>query len=136
MTDSTTMPKSLSQRLADWVKSPQGTIAIQAMLAPSGMAGIWLTRKLGLNPDQLGWLATTAIQVLPYLIVGGFQIAQSTHRAIIAQVAKILADRQAGTIIINQNATDGAAKAVADPALLNVVAAGSPAAVAAATKGS
>jgi len=130
-------PKGFSQIATDWLKSPQGIMAMQVVLAPSGVIGIKLAHWFGLNPDQLGWLANEVIQFAPFIVVGAIQLARSTHRAIIAQVAEILAKRQlngqpSGTIIINAAATDGAAKAVADPALLNVVAAGSPEAVAAA----
>lgn len=133
MTDpNTTAPKTITQALVDWVKSPNGIMVISAMLAPSGVLGIKLIHWFGLSTDQLGWLTTEAIQFAPFVIAGVIQGIRSTHQAIISQVAKLLADRKAGTIIINSNATDGAAKAVADPALLNVVAAGSPEAVAAA----
>lgn len=133
MTDQTKpAPKSFAQTVVDWLKSPQGIIAMQAVLAPSGVLGIKLAHWFGLNPEQLGWLANEAIQFAPFVVVGAFQVLRSTHRALIAKVAEILADRQAGTIVINKNATDGAAKALADPALVNVVASGSTEAVAAA----
>lgn len=137
MTDTTTTPKSKTQIIVDWLKSPQGIVAMQALLAPSGVIGVKLLHW-GVPSADLGWLTTEVIQFAPFIVVGGIQLARSTHRAIISQVAEILAKRQmdgkpAGTIIINSGASDGAAKAVADPALENVVPAGSPAAIQAAS---
>lgn len=137
MTDATTTPKSTTQIIVDWLKSPQGIVAMQAVLAPSGVIGVKLLHW-GVPSADLGWLTTEIIQFAPFIVIGAIQLARSTHRAIIGQVAEILAKRQlngqpSGTIIINATATDGAAKAVADPALQNVVPAGSPAAIQAAS---
>lgn len=138
MTDAAVLPKSYTQFIVGWLKSPQGIMAMQVALAPSGVIGIKLAHWFGLDPDQLGWLANEVIQFAPFIVVGTIQLARSTHRAIITQVAQILAERQlngqpSGTIIINASAADGAAKAVNDPALTNVVSAGSTEAIQAAT---
>lgn len=121
----------ISGKVKAFLDSPQGQAAIRALLAPSGIVGLWLV-KWGFPGTDLGWVTDIIIQATPFVISFVWSLAEKTHRAIIAQAAKILADRQQGTIIIKQGAVDGAAAAVADPALKNVVSAGSSAAFVAA----
>lgn len=116
-----------------FLKDAKTQTVIRAMLAPSGVVGLRLV-QWGVPGTNLGPLTELIIQVLPFAATLAWSLAQKTHKALIAEVATILADRQQGAIIINKNvASDGAAKAVADPALKNVVAAGSTAAIEAAT---
>jgi len=132
MSDTTTQ-KTFTQTIVDWMKSPNGVMVITACFAPSGVAGLKLARWFGLDTTQLGWITNEIIQFGPILVPVIINRIQSTHAAIIAMAANILAKHQMGSIIINANATDGAAQAAKDPMLPNVVAAGTQEARQAAT---
>jgi hypothetical protein len=86
--------ESVTSKVVEWLKSPAGHTAIRALLAPSGVFGMWLTRHLYPGTD-LGWLTEMVIQVAPFVIIFIIDQISSTKVAIINQVAKILADRQA-----------------------------------------
>lgn len=122
----------------DFFKNQQTQATIRAFIAaPSGWFAIHAAQWFGIDTSQLGVIATYAIYVAPYVVVWAWSMVQKTHAAIIAQTANILAKRQddgkpAGTIVINASASNGAAKALADPKLPNVVPAGSSDAIAAA----
>lgn len=118
--------------LMSFLKNAQTQTVLRAALAPSGIVGVKLI-EWGFPGAQLGGLAEIVIQVAPFVAVLAWSLAVKTHKAIITQAAKILADRQQGAIIINPAAAaPGVLKAVIDPALANVVPA-TPAAITAAT---
>lgn len=138
MTDtSDTAPPSLQQRVMAFMTGPAGQSIIRRALSGSGVLGVWLVHR-GFPEADLGPLTDFIVAITPFVLTEIWAQITKTHKAIIGQAAKILAERQingqpSGTIIISQGAGDGAAKAVADPAMPNVVPAGSPAAMAAAT---
>lgn len=126
--------------IATFLANPQVQAVIRAAFASSGFVYVYLTNH-GATPDQVNVIHDLLIQWGPAAISLGWSLIEKTHAKIIAMAANILAKRQedgqpAGTIIINQSASNGAAKAVADPTLKNVVPAGSPEALKAAVPAS
>lgn len=125
----------MPDKVSSFLKSQQFQATLRALLAPSGVVGVKLI-EWGFPGTQLGPVTELLVQVAPFVAALAWSLAVKTHKAIIAQAAKILADRQQGAIIINpEAATPGAVKAVADPSLTNVVATGTPEAIKVATEG-
>lgn len=129
-------PQSLQSKAMAFLAGPQGQSIIRRALSGSGVLGVWLVHK-GFPEAELGQLTDIIIAAAPFVVTEVWAQIGKTHAAIIGQAAKILAAKQengqpVGTIVISPGASDGAAKAVADPALTNVVPAGSTAAIVAA----
>lgn len=93
------------EKVFAFFSDPKTQATIRAwIVAPSGYLAVQLGKWFGVDATQLGFVATWAIYLAPYAVVYAWSIAQKTHAAIIKQAAVILADKQAGSIIINANA--------------------------------
>jgi hypothetical protein len=108
MSDST-----LTDKVKAFFANAQVQLLLKAALGTSGFAFDFLNKHYSITLEQAGTLFTLIIQFGPAIVVLAIELAQRTHAAIINKAAQILADRNAGTIVINSNASDSV-KALAD----------------------
>lgn len=109
---------------------------LQLLLGTGGPLAA-LIISYGVPAEKLNLWTNLLVAIVPPLVGGIWAILDRTHKQTIGQAATILSAKQdngqpVGTIVVSTNASDGAAQAVADPNLTNVVPAGSTAAIVAA----
>lgn len=89
---------------------------LQLLLGAGGPLAA-LLMSYGVPADKLSLWTNLALAVVPPLAVGVWKIIDNTHAK---QIAKAAAVPGVSEIVINGNASDGAAQAAADPKLTNV----------------
>ncbi len=96
-----------------FVTSPKAQVAERAFLGSTGWGGIHLMQWLGINPVQTGSLTEVIVQLTPVLAAMAWGLYAMLEAKIIARAGQILADKQAGTVMIAPTA-EPKLQAVAD----------------------
>lgn len=95
--------------------------AILQMLLGSGGPVAALVLSYGVPADKLSLWTNLLVAVLPPLAAGAWALIDNTHKKTIAAAAAVPGVSE---VVIQSNATDGAAAAAADSTLKNVNKAG------------
>lgn len=91
--------------------------AILQMLLGSGGPVAALVLSYGVPADKLSLWTNLLVAVLPPLVAGAWAMFDNTHKQTIAAAASVPGVSE---VVINRDATDGAAAAAADSTLKNV----------------
>ncbi len=103
----------ISDQFIAFTTSPKFQVAERAFLGSSGWFGIHVMQWLGINPVQTGSLAEVLVQLTPALAAMAWGLYTMLEAKIIARAGQILADKQAGTVVIAPTA-EPKLQAVAD----------------------
>ncbi len=103
-----------------WATSPKMQVAERAFLGSSGWGGIQLAKVFHINPVQTGSLVEVIVQATPVLAALAWGLYAMLEAKIVEKAGAILAAKQAGSVIIANDAPAKFQALAVDPAVPGV----------------